>query len=92
MAAVNLVIRASEALPGLIGLPQLSKYAVAAIVTTVPWQKTPESCFADDTCKPNPAFRAFIIPKLFTIICYQNAAIIPQSLAFKQEMEKLDHE
>ena len=40
------------------------------------------SYFVHYICKANLVFRAFIFPELFTVI-------IPQNIAFKQEMEKL---
>ena len=50
-------------------LAELSKYAFVAIATTFPWQqKFCESSFANCIRKPNPIFRAFIIPELFTIM------------------------
>ena len=60
-------------------LTESSKYVFVAMVTTVPWQQSfYVSCFAHCICKPNPFFRAFVIPELFTIMLSKCRHYIPE--------------
>ena len=46
-------------------------------------------CFAHCTHKPNLNFKTFVIFE-YLQLCYQNAAIEPQNLDFKQNVEELE--
>ena len=70
---------------------ELSNLVFVAMVTvSTCQQKFYKLHFTHCIHQQNLSFKALMILELFKIMLYQNAAIIPQNLAFKQQIEKLE--
>ena len=67
---------------------ELGNWVFVAMVTTFPREQNfCNFCFAHGIHQPNLNFKAKMIPELLEL-WYQNAAIIPQNLVFKYNVEK----